>query len=449
MVFKNSIIIVSLTLFTLFSAALYFTTPSFDAHQEIDSPEYEEVAQHYVKTDVLGHPVHGMPVHPAGYYWLLGILYKFFSTHQSLVFFVQLLLSLLCFWLMYKTAILVFGESVALGTLLLASCNLGFIVFSQLILAEILLVTFLCWFLYCSVLLYHSGKMKHAAQSGLLLAASVLVKPVALFFGLVMPFFVGSVNYGSITNRCKAVVIFLLFFYIPLLGYMAYNYKFFNNFAVTTLHTGNLYYYFLPRRILPRLSERERHEVQNYLDASSNAKKLEKRSAYIFYHLLYKHPVIYMTALIESMIKIFFGLYSTQLKVMYNTLLRGGTLSFFAMEGSSMLGRLYKYTQFGTDNAVLKIISFFELCWLFVLYFLLCYALVLLLCKKNYYLILFWGSYVGYITLAAAFDGCGRYRMMLEPVFLMLACYAIIELYSGLKNYYTMFTKGLYVRSGA
>lgn len=445
MVFKNVIIIISLILFTLFSALLYITTLNFDAHQEIDSLEYQEVADNYVKTGVLAHPVHGMPVHPIGYYWFLGIIYRFISTNQSIIFFVQWIVSLLCFWLIYKTALLLFGLPVALGTLLLASCNLGFLVFSQLILAEILLVTFLAWFLYSIVLLCQSRNIKYAAQSGLLLALSVLIKPVALFYGLMMPFFVGQANHGKFTNRFKAAVLFLLFFYLPLLGYMVYNYCHFNTFAVTTLHTGNLYYYFLPRRILPRLEERERKEVEQYLSVT-NPKKLEHRSSFVFFDLMAKHPFIYTGALIESMIKIFFGLYATQLKVMYNTLLRGGSLSFFAMQGSGLLRKLYNYTQFGTDNHVLKMISLLEMCWLFILYFLLCYALVSLLYKKHYFLILFWGSYSGYITLAAAFDGCGRYRMMLEPVFLILASYAVVELYAGLKGYYAMFAKGSHVR---
>jgi 4-amino-4-deoxy-L-arabinose transferase-like glycosyltransferase len=445
---KNIVIVVSLLFFSLFSLLLYFTTPSFDAHQEIDSPEYEEVAYEYVKTGVLAHPQHGMPVHPAGYYWLLGILYTYISTNQSVVFFVQWVLSLFCFWFIYKTALVMFGLPVALGSILLASCNLGFIVFSQLILAEIFLVTLLSWFLYCVVMLYQSRNIKYAARSGLLLVASVLVKPVALFYGLAMPFFVGGVNLGSFANRFKAILLFLLFFYLPLVGYMIYNYKLFNTFAVTTLHTGNLYYYFLPRRILPRLEERERKEVEQYL-AVTNPKKLEHRLSFVFFDLLAKHPFIYAVALIESMIKIFFGLYATQLKVMYNTVLRGGSLSFFAMHGSSLLCKLYNYTQFGTDNAILKIISLFELCWLFVLYFLLSYAFVSLLYKRRYFFILLWGSYVGYITLAAAFDGCGRYRMMLEPVFLILAVYALLELYTGLKNYCVFYAKRLYARSRA
>lgn len=114
------------------------------------------------------------------------------------------------------------------------------------------------------------------------------------------------------------------------------------------------------------------------------------------------------------------------------------------MQGSSLLERLYNYTQFGTDNAVLQIISLLEMLWLFVLYFLLCYALIVLLYKRDYFLILFWGSYIGYITLAAAFDGCGRYRMMLEPVLLILAAFALVEVYKVIKAYCVTIQKGIY-----
>ena len=433
---KKIFIVLSLVIFTTCSSLLYYSMPDLDAHQEVDSEEYELIAREYVRTGYLAHPAYGMPVHTAGYYWLMGLVYKFISSHQAWVFFVQWFLSLVCFWLIYKTALLLFGLPVALVALFFISCNLGFMVFTQLILAEILLAVCLCGFLYAMALFSQSDNAKDLIVAALLLAASVMVKPVALFYGLVLPFFVWGVAGRTFKNHARMVLISLLFFYLPLTGYMTYNYYMFGNFAVTTLHTGNLYDYFFPRRIMPRLHGGERVEVQKYLDGSVDQKDHERRSSRMFFDLLKKYPMMYAAAVIEGMIKIFFGLYSTHLKVMFNRELLGGSLSFFAVQGSSILQKLYNYTKFGTDNIVLQLISLFEMCWLFLLYFLLCYALVSLLYKRNYFLILFWGSYVGYITLAAAFDGCGRYRMMLEPILVIGAAYAVIELYTVVTGYF-------------
>lgn len=447
MVYKNFIICLSLFIFTACSGLLYYSMSRFEAHQEVDSEEYELIAREYVRTGKLTHPSYGMPVHPAGYYWLMGLIYSFISSNQAWVFFVQWFLSLICFWLIYKMALVLFGLPVALVALLLASTNIGFMVFTQLILAEILLAMCLCGFLYAMVIYMRNAQTKNLIGATLLLVASVMVKPVALFYGLVMPFFVWAAHGRSIKNNVRAALIFLLFFYLPLAGYMTYNYCMFGNFAVTTLHTGNLYDYFFPRRIMPRLEESERAEIKQYLETSSDQKDREHRSSLVFFSFFKKYPFVYAAAVIEGMVKIFFGLYSTHLKVMFNRALLGGSLSFFAVQGSNMLERLYNYTRFGTDTILLQAISLFEMCWLFVLYFLLCYALVSLLYKRNYFLILFWGSYVGYITLAAAFDGCGRYRMMLEPIFITLAAYSVVELYRVLHSYCVTMKRVVNVRA--
>ncbi len=226
-------------------------------------------------------------------------------------------------------------------------------VFTQLILAEILLAVCLCGFLYAMALFSQKGYLKDLIVATLLLVSSVMVKPVALFYGLVMPFFVWGAHGRSLKNHVRMVLIFLLFFYIPLSSYMMYNYCMFGNFAVTTLHTGNLFDYFFPRRIMPRLESNERNEIQRYLDASEDQKQREHRSAQIFFDCFKKYPFMYVSAVIEGMIKIFFGLYSTHLKVMFNRALLGGSLSFFAVQGSSLLERLYNYTKFGTDSIIL------------------------------------------------------------------------------------------------
>lgn len=51
------------------------------------------------------------------------------------------------------------------------------------------------------------------------------------------------------------------------------------------------------------------------------------------------------------------------------------------------------------------------------------------------------------MTLAVVFNGCGRYRMTLEPIFLILAAFALVELYSMIKNYFGKEAKGILIQN--
>ncbi len=420
--------------FLVFSALLFFTTRNFDAHQEIDSPEYEEVAHHYLETGKFAHPRNGMPAHTIAYYWFLGTIYSWFGNNQLYVFLIQILLSLICILLIYHSTYYLFGANTASIAAVLASCNIGFIVYSQLIMAEILLLIFLISFLYALSCFVYEQKWYYLAAAGLFLSISVLVKPVALFFALLMPFFIWFAQMGALRLKIARCCLFLLCFYTPLLGYMTYNYKNFNAFAVTTIPAVNVYDYFLPRRIIPQLKPEVAKKVSAYIDSSKDYAEHTQRSKEVLMQLIGQHPLVFVYAIAQSMTKILFGLYSTQLKMMYNTAIRGGGCSYFLVTGTTIFERLANYAFCGAQHWPLKIIAVTEMLLLFIQYFLLLCALVFLLYERHYFWILFWVAYVGYFTFAACFDGCGRYRMMLEPVFIMLIAFAVMRLFTLFTN---------------
>lgn len=180
---KNSICIVFCLLFVSFSALLYHSLPSFESHCEIDSTEYDLVARTYAQTGALVHPDIGRPVHPFGYYWFLGLIYSFFGYNQIFIFCIQCLLSLLCFLMLYRLTGLLFDNPlIATIAFCIACCNIGFLAYSQLILAEILLTTCLVGFLYSFALFIKKQNIRYLACASLLLCSSVLVKACSALF---------------------------------------------------------------------------------------------------------------------------------------------------------------------------------------------------------------------------------------------------------------------------
>lgn len=250
-----------------------------------------------------------------------------------------------------------------------------------------------------------------------------------------MVFFTWLATQGTLKARIRNCCLLLLLFYMPLVGYMFYNQYMFQEFVITTLHSGNLFEYFLPRRIIPRLEPSIAQEVTTYIESSSDLSQREHRAKETFIRLAREYPLIFCSALTESILKVFFGLYSTQLKVMYNSDLKGGSCSYFLVPGTTVFERLSQYIQYGTTSSLLQSIAWAEIIWLLVCYFLICCAFLLLWSSRNYFLFLFCASYIGYFNFVAAFDGCGRYRMMLEPVLIPLVAYALHEFYMLWQKY--------------
>ena len=420
-----------LIVFVLFSWVLYWAVPDREGHRELDSGEYERVAYNYRETGYLFHPDTPwvMPSHTIGYHWFLAMVYRVFGNNLIVLMFLQILLGLLCCWLVYLVAFKLFDSSVAVVALAGASCNLGFLVYSQLLMAEILMLTFLLGFLFMFVSFVQEQVLSKLFFAAFLLSISVIIKPVALYYVFPMMVFIGWRTHGTLRIKMIACIVFACSFYMPLLGYMAYNHSMYGIFAVTTLVKENLYIYFLPRRILPRLENALQVHYNKQIEACSSFQERMHVSGEIFNILLKSRPHLFCFAWTESMVKVFFGLYSTQLKGMFNATIKGGSCSFFNMPGANAFRRLYEYAVFGANNTLLKVIACIELVWLLLRYLLIVFAFFILLQTHEYFWTMFFSSYVGYFAFVAGHDGGGRYRMMFESILIVLAAFALIVLY--------------------
>lgn len=423
---KKLIIFTSITVFCLFSLLLYCTIPK-KGHCEVDSSEYIEIAQNYALSGNLVNPDHPhvMPSHSIGYHWFLGIIFTLFH-HTKYIFLLQILLCILCSTLLYTLASVLFNQMTANAVALLFSCNIGFLVYAQLVLAEILFVTFLIGFItfFCHYILQRTTQ--YLMVSGLLLGCSIIIKPVALFYGIPLA---GLVFIFAKQRKIMLSALLLCSFYMPVISYMYYNKIVFNQFCVTNLVNENLFIYFLPRRILPQL---EPNKQEIYLNQIAQQRSFEHKlsiSKEIFFSIAQERPWIICYAWANAMLRTFLGLYSTQLKSIYNSTIQGGSCSFFRMEGT-LLNRIKSYLSFGSLSPYLTLIALWETLWLLIEYLLSIIVLLYLFNQKKYELLLFFCSYISYFSFVTGHDGCGRYRLMFEPILLLLTAFGITLCYA-------------------
>ena len=160
-----------------------------------------------------------------------------------------------------------------------------------------------------------------------------------------------------------------------------------------------------------------------------------------FWKDFYARPYIFVKTWIREMIKTFAGLYTTNLKVLVEPETNGGDVSFFFTQGS-IFEKIISYITAGTTKPIVKTIGFVETFWNLIRYLFVLIGLLWLLFSRSknlfprLYLFLFFSSYLSYFSFVTGFDGCARYRTMIEFLLLMLAALGIFVCFNTFKKIY-------------
>ena len=429
---------VSACFFIIASFFLYRAVPNISAHFEIDSTGYDMVAKHFYYTNNLLDPAQpkSAPIQPVGYHFFVGLLYKIFGIHPAYIIWTQIFLCLVAGWLLVSLTQQLFGTTVAKITALLLPINIGFLVYAQFLLAEILLVTILLGFWHRLFTWLKTDRIMHAFQTGLLLGISVLVKPIALMYVWVLLPIVWCTYIASFRKKIIGLGALLCAFYIPVFGYMLRNYFLYDTFAFAPMMELNIYQCFLSK-VISRVENISVTDVINNKLRFTGTHALDTHgwdhARSVFFHYLTHYPHIYLLVWLENVLKTMVGLFTTQLKVLLNPAIKGGACSFFAQHGT-MIQRLYNYIVYGSCATWVTIISFFHAGMLLVQYICATVALILLGKKRRYSICSLFVSFILVSAFMTGMDGCCRYRMTFEPLLLMLAAFGIYAIMHYIKK---------------
>jgi len=330
-----------------------------------------------------------------------------------------------------------FDENIANITLFLGAINIGFLTYAQFLLTETLFIFLALFSLERFITYLQRRKIKDLIFSGVVAGLSIIIKPLLLgyvpFFVLVFPFFIT----GSIGQKVRSALLFFLCCYMPVAGYMARNKVVYDHFALAPMTPLNFYHVLLARVIaydegvsfeeakkqLPPFTGTTRFDYVGWDDAKK-----------MFFSYLKNHPTTFIAVIVRNMIKTMFGLFSTQMKVLFGSL-QGGQSPFFAQAGS-LIQRVHMYLAIGTDGAwFLFFVALCEALWTVIRLLFLFVGFASLFARSRYILLLFFTSFIGYVVVVSAFDGCARYRMPIEPLLLMVTAFGMYQLCAWLKSY--------------
>ena len=408
---RVTVLLLTIIVFLVFSLWLYVSAPSALNHFCLDSLRYDFLAQNL-------HDLKLMPLEVMGYPLLLHVIYKLCGYSIGMVVFVQIIFSLLSLFLFLRIARILGGNQTQIFMLCFWGANLGFLIYSQLYLLEITLALFYILFIERVVSYYKKPSYSAIAFAAVALSFSMLIRPAALFYAWCFVPFLLFMNKKSFFYRLRSSLLFFVVFYIPILGYMALNYKLFGMFALCPVMNVNLFLFFYPK-LLHALQEQGItdpliEEVNNFI--TSNDFSSQAQGSLI--RLALKYPFLTLKIWIFNMLKSYLGLYQVEWKLFFD---RGGQgVSFFNL-GNSWIVNIKQYVMQGTDKKWLHWLGWYEIVYLILEYLFAGIGLLFLFVRKNFWLAFFALSFVVYFGLITGPDGSGRFRMMSEPWLLVLS----------------------------
>lgn len=419
-------------IFLILSLLLYLNISKARLHEDVDSKAYLERGTLFAATNSFVHQGEStQPYYALGYALIIGLLYKLFGQSKEIIIILQVLLSLFSCLLIMSIARRIFGNHAHWYAGLLFAVNVGYLVFTQFILTEIVLAFFLVLFfdrLTCFLQQERDGKINILTllQSALALGISILVKPAALYFVWVVGVLLLMVLKESLGMRLRSAVLFIVFFFIPVLGYMSYNHYAFANFCVSKLAQVNLYYWYFPN-VLALESGTTSDEERLRLLALSKGKHDFNVVLPLFWQKLKQKPYLFAQVWFVNVAKTLVGLYTTNLKVLVEPQVHGGAISYFKMSGN-VWQKALRYITAGATQQWVVVVGLFEVVYSLVRYVLAIFGICFLLKKRQWHWLLLSLAFIAYFSLITGHDGCARFRMMFECMLIILAAGGITQI---------------------
>jgi 4-amino-4-deoxy-L-arabinose transferase-like glycosyltransferase len=431
------VVLASIGLFFLCSMIMYLSVPTSHSCFDIDSTGYHTIAQHWCSNGFLCDPrAPGQaPVQTVGYHFVVGTFYKVFGCSTAPIIFFQIFLAAISLLLIFKIARFFFDSRVAACTVALCCVNIGFLVYPQFLLAETVLVAMALLSIERFLSFWKTGNVWSLAAAGLVGGCSLIVKPSLLLFFFVALCFVAA---RPCRRRAKILYLFVFMatFLAPLLGYLTYNKVEYGYFNLAPMKSLNIYYVFLSK-VIARVHDIPVQQAEKIIPPFSSSNSLDERgwdgARTLFWHYVRRYPGTCFVVWTHNVAKTVFGLYSTQLKLLFNPALTGGDVSFFKEQGS-VLERMRQYIERGASSWVIKVVAWLEALWSVVRYLFVLVALGALVYFHRYDLFLFFLMFIGLGVGMTGFDGCCRYRIVVEPFLIMLCAWSLVFLYDVVRG---------------
>ena len=413
MKFSTVVVLVAALFFAVLSYFLFLQVDKPEPHCDVDSKAYIANAKLFAANNSFAWQAPGRPYYVLGYSFFLALIFKVFGQSDAAVIFLQVLLALFSMLLLFRVGTMLAGRRVGTIAVGLLAINIGYLTFVQFYLTEILLSLLLLLFFERFVSFVKDKSSQTLMQSAGALGLSVLVKPAALYFFIMLVplFFVAS--HGRCRIFLRFATLWLVVFLSPIALYMGHNKMVFGHWYLSGLDSENMLYWFFPNVLA--------HEHGTTSDEERITLRAMSRDDVVVYFKreAFGHPFTMTTVWMKNVAKTWLGLFSTNLKVLIEPTIAGGSISFFRVEGSCFK-KIYRYMIAGTERLWLCAVACAEGVWTVVRLFFCGIAILWFIRRRAWSLLYLFAAYLFYFSMITGHDGCARFRMLFEFVLIVL-----------------------------
>ncbi len=422
-------------IFILLSCLLWITAPTIDAHFELDSYSYQRVAEFFCRYWQLRDPIalDQMPVYPLGYTAFMGLIYTMFGQSVYVVIVAQLLLSILSMILAFRIAREIFSQSIAYYTLYALAVHVGILVYGQLIMSEVLVMTLSMGMFERLVQFQKAHSDRYLYQAALLLGLSLVVKTIAIAW---VPFFLIYAMYADHASRSIVrILLTVVFCGAPACMFALYNYTQYGLFCISPQFQVNMYHYFLPK-LIARVEHISELAARDLIPQDPH----NPLASELLHHYVSTDPFGCLVIWVINIAKTWCGLFTTQLKILLNPTLKGGACCYARISDIGPVS-VYGYIAYGASSWWVIVVGMLEFLVLIVRTI---FLVLGVFCVQRAYrnLALLMTFFVVLCLGMTGFDGCFRFRMVYEPLLVMCAVAGFVYAICAFDRWYNIHVAG-------
>lgn len=423
---KNYILIVfSIALYCTLTGLVWYAIPSEKTRFEVDSPAYIAPVERFEQVGSFTNSSQVTNMMSLGYPFFLVVVRAILGQSYNAIIIVQLFLALLCLYFMYSLSYLLFSRSVALLALVFASFNLSLIMYPHYFLTEILTCFLFIVALERFCIFYYHDDHYALSLSALFFGFSLVVKGAVLFYIPLLLLFIVIKSYSNIRCCSKSLLLFSIWISLAPGVYSIRNHQIYGNYFFQTLTHVNIYWFFLLNVI--RYEENCSAEQAGIKVAAINrnvcefgsGKGWEEGKAY-FLSKCFSSPCVVAYVWGRNVIKTYCGFFCNQLRKLLFISHLNNVCSFFMFSGP-WYQKLWSYITFNNTPLWFIVLEIIELLCMALRYLLVLLAFVFLIKKRKWFILSILGSWIVYFSCITGFDGCCRYRTMIELELTILA----------------------------
>lgn len=404
---------------------------------DVDSSHYVNLADWFLNNGLFVPAWSGLPSTCFGYSVFIALARGVYDSLMSVVA-LQVLLGLCVVLLTHRLARIWFGPRAAFVAVVFAACNIGLLTYPQMFLMDM----FVCFLLTITFerlsTFFQMNSMGALGAGGLVLGLVHATRPLGFFYLPLVLVFIYVLSSLKVSRKHSAAILFCVAFGLPVVGVCARNYSMYDVWRVQGIASENMQWFLTKAMLGIRggdLQQKDRDKIAEIHAETYSTEKGDLSHMYeLFLKTLIRNPLSIVVSMGREMSKTLGGLYSTQLKMLF----RGGQWkirSFF--EGDLPLWeRVHLYCAHGASSRLLVMVAMMEGVWQFIRYVLIAFCVFFLIRLRKWNLLLFFLMTILCFVGMTFFDGCARYRLMIEPLLLVLTAGGAVTPFDTIRSRY-------------